>query len=189
MHWARGLLAALMLLSSFLVFASEAPAIKTYRLDLKKMKGIEHGRTAVVKGEAGTQPHRFYVEGLNMNMPVTVLLRPVRAADEVALRLTKYAWNQPLREGTAKGEPLGFKFRTEGEFQIAVSSAKPAPYRLLVWVGDEVKPDLRPIVVKASEFGAKKDSFAASPVLWVIAGVLVLIAALLGVLVMRRKAS
>jgi hypothetical protein len=190
LHWARGLLAVLMLLGSFVVFASEAAAIKTYRLDLKKMKGIEHGRTAVVKGEAGTQPHRFYVEGLNMNMPVTVLLRPVRAADEVALRLTKYAWNQPLREGTAKGEPLGFKFRTEGEFQLAVSSAKPAtPYRLLVWVGDEVKPDLRPVVVKASEFGAKKDGFAASPVLWVIAGVLVLIAALLGVLVMRRKAS
>jgi hypothetical protein len=184
------LLAVVMLSSSFLVSASEAPAIKTYRLDLKKMKGIEHGRTAVVKGEAGRQPHRFYVEGLNMNMPVTVLLRPVRAADEVALRLTKYAWNQPLREGTAKGEPLALKFRTEGEFQIAVSSAKRAtPYRLLVWVGDEVKPDLRPDDVKASEFGAKQEGSAASPVLWVIAGALVLIAALLGVLVMRRKAS
>lgn len=169
--------------------AADAPKIKTFRLELKEMKGIEHGKAAVVKGEAGKEPHRFYVEGLNMNTPVAVLVRPVREADEVALRLTKYAWNQALREGTAKGEPLAFKFRTEGEFQISVTSPKPGtPYRLLVWAGDEVKPQLRPVVVKASEYTGEKES-SSSVVLWVIAAALLAIVGLLVVLVLRRKSS
>lgn len=176
---------ALMLCSS-LGLAADAPQIRSYRLELKKMDGIEHGKAAVVKGEAGSQPHRFVVEGLNMNMPVTVLLRPVRSSDEVTMHVTKYAWDQPLREGTAKGGPLAVKFRTEGEFQISVTARKPTPYRLLVWTGDEVKPELRPVVVKASEFqGAKSGS--SSLVLWVIAGALIVIAAMLGVLVLRRN--
>lgn len=190
LRWARSLLVAAMLSCSSLAVAADAPAIKSYRLELKKMKGVERGKTAVVKGEAGDKPHRFLVDGLNMNMPVTVLVRPVRAADAVDIKLTKYGWNQPLREGTAKGEPLALQFRTEGEFQIAVTAAKArTPYRLLVWAGDEVKPELRPVVVKASEFGATKSGSGGSPVLWVIAGALLAIVALLGVLVMRRKAS
>lgn len=169
--------------------AADAPSGRTYRLELKKMDGIEHGKTAVVKGEAGSQPHRFLVDGLNMNMPVTVLLRPVRENDAVTLRLTKYAWNQPLREGTAKGEPIGFKFRTEGEFQIAVSAEKPTPYRLLVWTGEETKPELRPVVIKASEYERASSEGGSALVLWVIAGALVVTAALLAMLVLRRKAS
>jgi hypothetical protein len=164
-----------------------APA---YRLEPKPMKGIERGKATVVKGEAGSQPHRFVIDGLNMNMPVSVVVRPVRARDEVSLRLTKYAWNQPLREGTAQGKPLAFKFRTEGEFQIAVSSAKAStPYRLLVWVGDEVKPELRPVIVKASEYKGQPASGGMSAVMWVIAGALAVIAALFGVLVLRRRSS
>lgn len=169
--------------------AAEPAKIRTYKLDLKPMKGIEHGKTAVVKGEAGSQPHRFYVEGLNMNMPIAVLVRPVRANDEVGVRLTKYAWNQPLREGTAAGKPLAFKFRTEGEFQIAVTAPKEGtPYRLLVWAGDEVKPELRPVVVKASEYQGVNDS-SSSTVLWVIATALIAIVVLLAVLAFRRKSA
>ncbi len=177
---------ALLLCASFAMAANE-PQIRTFRLELKNTEGVEHGKTAVVKGETGAQSHRFLVDGLNMNMPVTVLVRPVRSGDEVTMRLTKYAWNQPLREGTAKGEPLGFKFRTEGEFQIAVTASKPTPYRLLVWSGEEVKPELRPVVIKASEFEGSATGI--SPVMWVIAGALVVIAVLLGMLVLRRKSS
>jgi hypothetical protein len=186
---ARGVAAlTALLLIPFFVSAADAPPVRSYKLELKKMDGVDQGKTAVVKGEAGKTPHRFLVDGVNMNTPMVVLVRPVREEDEVSLRLTKYAWNQPLREGTAKGEPLAFKFRTEGEFQIAVSADKPTPYRLLVWAGEEVKPELRPVVIKASEFNGGSSS-SVSPVMWVIAGALVAIAILLGVLVMRRKTS
>lgn len=186
---ARGVAAlTALLLIPFFVSAADAPPVRSYKLELKKMDGVDQGKTAVVKGEAGKTPHRFLVDGVYMNTPMVVLVRPVREEDEVSLRLTKYAWNQPLREGTAKGEPLAFKFRTEGEFQIAVSADKPTPYRLLVWAGEEVKPELRPVVIKASEFNGGSSS-SVSPVMWVIAGALVAIAILLGVLVMRRKTS
>jgi len=163
---------------------------RAYRLELKPMKGIEHGKAAVVKGNAGPEPHRFFVDGVTMNQPVVVLLRPVRSGDSVGIRLTKYAWDQPLRDGVADGEPIALKFRTEGEFQIAVSTKQAdTPYRLLVWVGDEAEPDLRPVVVKASEFGLpeKDDGGGTPPVLWVIAGLLAVGIVLLAVLVLRRR--
>lgn len=167
--------------------AADPPQIKTYKLELKQMKGIEHGKAAVVKGEVGKQPHRFYVEGLNAYMPVAVLARPVRANDKVTVRLTKHSWDHPLREGTADGEPVALKLRTEGEFQIQVTAPKEnTPYRLLVWAGDEVKPELRPVIVKASEFQGES-SGSSSLVLWVIAAALIAIVALLAVLVLRRK--
>lgn len=186
---ARGIAVLAAFFCVSLVSAAEPAQVRSYKLELKKMEGVEHGKTAVVKGEAGSTPHHFLVDGLNMNMPLVVLVRPVRERDEVAVRLTKYAWNQPLREGTAKGEPLAFKFRTEGEFQIAVSADKPTPYRLLVWAGEEVKPELRPVVLKASEYAHPSSGSDVSPVMWVIAGALVVIALLLGVLVMKRRTS
>lgn len=165
-------------------------ATPAFRLEPKPMAGIQRGKATVVKGEVGAQPHRFVIEGLNMNMPVSVVVRPVRGRDAVNLKLTKYAWNQPLREGTANGQPLAFKFRTEGEFQIAVSSSQDAtPYRLLVWVGDEVQPELRPVLVKASEYQGQTTSGGPRWVWWAIAAALLLIAALLAALVFRRRAT
>lgn len=172
------------------VVLAQSPTPQVYRLELKEMKGIEHGKAAVVKGEAGPEPHRFLVEGLTMNMPVVVLLRPVRPDDSVGIRLTKYAWDQPLREGVAEGEPLALKFRTEGEFQISVSTQKAGtPYRMMVWTGDEVEPDLRPVVVKASEYGLEEEGSGMPPVLWMIAGLLAIGVALLAVLLFRRSGS
>ena len=186
---ARGIAALAALLCVSFVSAAEPTQVRSYKLELKKMEGVEHGKTAVVKGEAGSAPHRFLVDNLNMNMPLVVLVRPLHERDEVAVRLTKYAWNHPLREGTAKGEPLAFKFRTEGEFQIAVSADKPTPYRLLVWAGDEAKPELRPVVLKASEYEGPASDSDVSPVMWVIAAALIVIAVLLGMLVMKRRTS
>lgn len=187
----RGLLSIAAVLTALSVNAA-SPPIKSYRLELKKLEQIEHGKATVVKGDAGTQPHRFVVDGVNMNMPIVVLARPLRPTDSVDVRLTKYGWDQVLRQATAKGEPVALKFRTEGEFQISVTAAKPTPYRLFVWVGDEAKPDMRPVFVKASEYKESTSSGAgggASPVMWVIAIALVAIAGLLGVLVLRKKSS
>jgi hypothetical protein len=172
------------------VVAAERAPPKVIRLEPKKMKDVEVGKGVVVKGAAGPQAHRFGLDKITYLMPVVVALRPVNKGDEVGLKLTKYAWNQPLRNGSTSGDVLSYAFRTEGEFQIAVDSKKPGtPYRLFVWVGDEVKPEFTPVVVKASEFDGPKSSLPGGVVLWVIAGALVAIVALLAVLVLRRKAS
>lgn len=165
--------------------AAAAPGI--IRLDPKPMEGLKHGRAVVVKGKAGPEGHRFMLDKLTMMMPVTVALRPTRDGDALDLQLSKYAWNQPLRQGGTTGETLRFHIRTESEFQITVSAREAGtPYRLLVWVGDEVKPQMRPVVVKASEFeGGGRDW--GSLVLWVIAGLLLAGVALLAIVVLRRK--
>lgn len=184
----RTLRLLILLLALGAAFAALATEPQVFRLEPRKMAGIEHGKAIVVKGEAGPQPHRFLIDSVNSLMPVTVLLRPVRNGDQVGIKLTKYGWNQPLRTGETSSKPVSFKIRTEGEFQISVDAKQDkTPYRLLVWVGDEVKPELAPVVVKASEF--KGDKKSGSIVLWVIAGALVLAVALLAALVLRRKSS
>lgn len=185
-----GLLACA-LLAPAAAFAADPPPPNIIRLEPKPMEGLRAGRAVVVKGKAGPDGHRFLVEGLTAMMPVTVLLRPVRQGEDVRLQLSKYAWNQPLREGETEGDILKFKIRTEGEFQATVSAPEAGTaYRLLVWVGDEVKPEMRPVVVKASEFeGTGEGGGFGSLVLWVIAGLLGIGIVLLAILVLRRKPS
>lgn len=169
--------------------ASEAQP-KVIRLEPKQMAGIEQGKAVVVKGRAGPDAHRFAIDKLSYMMPVAVAVRPVNKGDEVGLKITKYAWHQPLRAGETSGDILRYAFRTEGEFQVAVDAQTPGtPYRLLVWVGDETKPAFAPVVVKASEYRDTKERATGSIVLWIIAGALIAIAALLAMLVLRRKAS
>lgn len=182
------LLALLLALPAAAQPAPEAAAPRVIRLEPKAMEGVKTGRAVVVKGRAGPEGHRFLVDSLTTMMPVTVALRPTRGGDAVAMQLSKYAWNQPLREGGTDGKVLQFKIRTEGEFQIVVTAEEAGtPYRLLVWVGDEAKPTMRPVVVKASEFEGGGPRDWGSLVLWVIAGLLLVGIVLLGILVLRRK--
>lgn len=158
----------------------------TIRLQPKAQAGIDRGKAVVVKGEAGTVPQRFLLDGISYMMPVAVALRPVSQGDEVAMSVTKYAWNQPLRQGSTDGDILRYLFRTEGEFQVSVTAKRDGtPYRLLVWVGDETKPALAPVVVKASEYdGGEADG---GWLRWALAAAAIAIVALLAALWMRRK--
>jgi hypothetical protein len=165
--------------------AAEPGTPLTLRLQPRQQAGVEQGKVVVVKGEAGTAPQRFLLDGITYMMPVAVALRPVNEGDEVSMSLTKFAWNQPLRQGSTDGRILRYVFRTEGEFQITVTSDQPAtPYRLMVWVGDESRPALAPVVIKASEF--KAPTPARWP--WLVAG-MALLGALLALVAMKRRRS
>lgn len=191
-----GLIVCALIMAPISICLIAAPALaadtppKVIRLEPKKMAGVDQGKAVVVKGKAGATAHRFVVDKLTYQMPVAVVLRPVNQGDEVGLKVTKYAWNQPLRAGSTDGDLLRYAFRTEGEFQVAVDAKKAqTPYRLMIWVGDETKPEFAPVVIKASEFEADQGSGFGSIVLWVIAAALILIVVLLGALVMKRKTS
>lgn len=181
----RGVAFAALLALSAHAIAQEEP--KPIRLEPREMAGVDRGKAVVVKGEIGRDPQRFLLEGISYMHPVAVALRPVNKGDELSMSITKYAWDRPLRQGETDGEILRYVFRTEGEFQVTVSAGADAtPYRLLVWVGDEVRPEMAPVVVKASEYdGASGDGGSWLP--WVIAAAAVAAVALLAVLVLRRR--
>lgn len=160
--------------------AADGDKPATIRLEPKRQPGIDRGKAVVVKGEAGKVPQRFLLDGITYMMPVAVALRPVEAGQEVSMNVTKYAWNQPLRQGSSDGDVLRYLFRTEGEFQVSVTSEREGtPYRLLVWVGDETKPDLAPVVVRASEF--EGDAGGTTWWIWLVAGAGLVVAAVLAV--------
>lgn len=182
----RILLLGLLLSAPMVLAQAPAAAPSIIRLQPKPMEGLDRGKAVVVKGKAGPQAHRFLVDGITFMNPVGVALRPVEKGERVELQISKYAWDRPLRQGGTDGDILRFGFRTESEFQVSVSAAEPGTeYRLMVWVGDETKPDFAPVVVKASEF--ESGGNWGSVVLWVIAGALVLLVALVAVIVFRRK--
>lgn len=130
------------------------PPPTSYRLEPKTIPDIAEGKAVMVRGRTTEGAQRFFLEHLHMMVPVVVTLRPLRPEDRLDLAIGKYPWAAPLREGRAEdGGQVSFSFRTEGEFQVAVSSPEPGTaYKLLVWVGDEVKPSLKPVIVPASEY-------------------------------------
>lgn len=168
--------------------ASATPPPTAYRLEPKPVPDLPAGRAAMVRGKASATAQRFYVEHLHMMVPVVVTLRPLDRNARLDLVVGKYPWEPPLRQGTVKdGEPVSFTFRTQGEFQVAVSSThEGTPYKLLVWVGDEIKPALKPVVVPASQYREAGGRWPMA-VIATAAGVLLVLAGVATWLVRRRK--
>jgi hypothetical protein len=160
---------------------------RTYRLEPQKVPDIAHGKASMVRGRTGKAGHRYYVEHLHMMVPVVVTLRPLTPDADLKLEIGKYPWEPPLRQGEVRdGRQLSFSFRTQGEFQLGVSSTQEGtPYKLLVWVGEEIKPALKPVVVPASQY---EDGGAGGRGWLSWAGVLVLVVlAVSGAVVIRRR--
>ncbi|KAF1687659.1 hypothetical protein B1992_03095 [Pseudoxanthomonas broegbernensis] len=183
--------AACLLVASFVLPGMPAqaadPPPTAYRLEPKKVPDLPEGRAVMVRGKTAGGPHRFYLEHMHMMVPVVVTLRPLQPDARLDLAIGKYPWQQPVRQGQARnGEQVSFRFRTEGEFQVAVSSPDPGTaYKLLVWVGDEVKPVLTPVVVPRSQYRAPAGSGMRGWHVAAAAAVLALLA--LGYRVLRRK--
>lgn len=161
--------------------------IPVYRLDLRKVPDIPEGDAALVAGNAGARPHRFFVDNLYMLKPVSVTVRAVEPGGLVNVKLTKEKWEDVLREGTTGADPqVNFKFRTQGQFQISVTSPTPnTAYKMVVWVGPDIKPKSRRVFVPPSQFaggGVPKWAW------WAGGAVLLAILAFI-VMRMRSKAS
>ena len=160
-----------------------------YRLEPRKVEGIPDGKAVMIDGKAGPLSHRFLLDQVTVYTPVVVTLRPVRAGDDIRLRIGKSSWEEALREGSSKDGQVSFRFRTEGEFLVSVDADKPdLPYKLLVWVGDEVKVAPPPAVVPKSQLGnGDGPRLPGGLAMWVIAAALLGIFVLLVVIAMRKK--
>src|ERR1700704_5871384 len=114
-----------LLLASLLIAAlsTAAPAdtpdnkIPVYKLDLRKVPDIPEGDAALVQGEAGSVPDRFFAENLYMLKPISVTVRAVNPGGVINVKLTKEKWDDVLREGTTGADnQVNFKFRVQGQF-------------------------------------------------------------------------
>lgn len=160
--------------------------IPVYRLELREVPDIPTGKAALVSGNAGAVPDRFFLDHLYMLKPVSVTVRAVNPGDVVTTRITKEKWDDVLREGnTAQGQS-NFKFRTQGEFQISITADKPnTPYKMVVWVGPDIVPKSRPVFVPESQF---KGGGSSNQWLWWGGGAAgILLLAVLAFVFMRRK--
>ncbi len=160
--------------------------IPVYKLDPTERPDIPEGKAALVSGNAGSVPDRFFVENLYMLKPVSVTVRAVNPGDVVNVKLTKEKWDNVLREGsTGSQNQVNFKFRTQGEFQISVTSPVPnTPYKMVVWVGPDIVPKAKPVFVPESQF---KGGGIPKWVWWAGGGAIVVILGLLALLFKRRK--
>jgi hypothetical protein len=163
--------------------------IPVYKLDLRKVPDIPDGDAALVKGDAGSIPDRFFLENLYMLKPVSVSVRAVNPGGVVNVRITKDKWTDVLREGTTGADPqVNFKFRTQGEFQISITSPNAnTPYKMVVWVGKDIVPKSKPLFVPKSEF--KGGGTTPAWVWWAGGGAALVIGVLLVLLFRKRKAS
>jgi hypothetical protein len=162
--------------------------IPVYKLDLRKVPDIPEGNAALVAGNAGAVPDRFFLDNLHMLQPVSVTVRAVNPGGVVNVKLTKEEWNKVLREGTTGADnQVNFRFRTQGEFQISVTSPQPdTPYKMVVWVGPDVVPKpVKPVFAPTSQFEGGTSTW----MWWALGGAGAVILLLVGMLLGRRKAS
>jgi hypothetical protein len=189
------------------LIARQAPtagpdAANVFNLQLVSAPEVKHGKVAIVEGVAGPSGQKLALGDLSVLQPVEVSIFTPGVDDDVRIELSKFILDRPARSGSTKGTAsASFKFRTQGDLQIKVVSPDgPNVYRLLVWVGDEVTPEMPAPFITMEAYqkrtgtvvgGAAGAAAAASGgnslVLWMIAGALGLIVALLAVLVLRRN--
>lgn len=156
----------------------ERPAFK---LELKPAPKLPSGKVVTIQGTGTPEGDRFFVEAVGVLQPVVVTLIAQKKGDALKLVLAKQRWDESLR--TADVGPEGqvtLKLRTQGELRIIVTAqGEPKPYWLVVWVGDEVKPELAPVLTpmkghKAAA-GGKGGSSTGSIVIAAVIGVLLII--------------
>jgi hypothetical protein len=116
-------------------------------LEFKKIERVKNGKFAYVTGTSVADGTRFVASNLLVTQPVTVTLKADNPKDKIRLLVTKSAWNKADREASTGADGrVQVKFRTQGDFGLVVSGAG-KPYRMAVWVGDEVKRPMPPAIV------------------------------------------
>lgn len=118
---------------------------KAYNLELKAIPELKNGKIVAVEGTADPTGDRFMLKNLFILQPVAVTVLAKNKNDDIRIQLAKDRWDERVQEGSTKGVgSRTFKFRTQGDLRITVRSPQGrSPYHLVVWAGNEVKPEMK----------------------------------------------
>lgn len=130
-------------------------------LEFKKIERVKNGKFAYVTGTSAADGTRYVASNLIVTQPIIVTLKADNPKDKIRLLVTKSEWNKADREASTGADGrVQVKFRTQGDFGLVVSGSG-KPYRMAVWVGDEVKRPMPPAIVPKAAWkpvAAGKDS-------------------------------
>lgn len=130
---------------------------KVTRLQPKTDADFPGGKVVAMQGSTGDKGHYYIIENLATTQPVTVTLAAQNKGDDIRVAIYKKDWKDVKREGTTGDKGVAVvKFRTHGDARIQVSAKGAAkPYRMLVAVGDDVKPRANPAFMPEDEYQRK----------------------------------
>lgn len=155
-------------------------------------RAMEKGRMNITRVTQVKDTLYYFVQGASIYSPVYVGLTSLDPSVRIDVRLCKMNWKNFNRSGStdAKGQ-WSEKFKTENDFGIMViPQSKPARYTLLVWVGNEAKIELPPVIggdpKDAEKKSGGKSGGGGNTLLYVIIGVLAVAVAFL---FLKRKKS
>jgi hypothetical protein len=121
--------------------ADKEPVIPMTDVELTAYDKLPAGKAALYEGEADEDGVAFNIKGLSILTPVAVALEARDPAQPMTLELKNdftLKWDRTVKT-TSKGAVLT-RFRTEGTAIMRVKSAGGRkPYRLMIWVGPELK--------------------------------------------------
>jgi hypothetical protein len=166
--------------------------IKTYRLEPKEFEEFPMAKLSGVEGTVGREAHRYLIDKLTILQPVAVAVRTLEPRNAIELTVHKYSWDESERSLTTNENGVAIAhFRTQGEFQFQLRSTDdPAPYQLVVMVGDEVPPIMPRVVLSETEFQEWESSSAGASAAinwWTVVIVLLLAGILLFLFKIYRR--
>ena len=170
--------------------------IKPVKLDYGERPGKE-GRFAATELTVSSAPARYYVRGTNVSAPFSVQVIAAARSRPLDVTLHRHNWGKAVQSGsTGSDGSYVFEGRAYGDVGIQLTSPDGAPARATVvfWQGAPATPSLarvysNPEIAKATGTGegAGSASGGASPILYVIAGLLAVIAVSLAIMLTRRN--
>lgn len=198
----------LMIFLSMAVSDLAAQSSEVITLEPEDDPALESGRVALVSGVVGEEEVRYVLSDLSILQPVAVTLLSPDPDPNLEISLHSSRWEDTSRTGSLNGDArTTFRFRTQGEVGISVRSPdeREQQYDLVAWVGSEVDPEqvVDDAVVSPERYEqyatANPESYptgapgtedgGASPVLIIIAAILLGILGLLAFIAVRMVRS
>jgi len=174
--WVGGIIALALALGvpSALVGQPRDKAVAT-DIRLIELDEPNQGSMAMIDGRLeGGEPDRFTLGNLSIFQPVKVSLLAEDVGQPVRLALGKFDWKEDFGgAGTGSAGVFTKEFKTQGDLLLSVSGEAGAGYRLVIWAGDELPPEMDPVIVPASEAGGSgwmKTALIAAGALALLAG-------------------
>ncbi len=166
--------------------------IKAVKLDYEDRPGGQ-GRMAATEVTITDAPQRFYVRGTDVSAPFSVQVIAASTARPLDVSVHRQNWGKAAQTGsTGSDGAYVFEGRAYGDVGVQLTSPDGAPARatLIIWQGTSAPPSMATVYTNpalAAAGGLAGDAGGSSGlILYLIAGLLVVIAIFLGLMVLRK---